>query len=356
MLFALLYLGLCRVLAFLVRWRRCGTDEVELAVLRHQVRVLERQVHGRVRYRQADRALLAALSRLLPRERWAAFLVTPATLMRWHREVAKRKWRAWRRQRRPGRPALSRELVELVLRLARENRSWGCVRIQGELRKVGVRVGATSVRRILRSHGLGPAPRSGPTWAQFFRAQAKGLIAMDFFTVDTVLFKRLYVLFAIEHATRRVHIAGVTANPDNPFVTQAARELTSDLEESGCPPKFLVRDRDPKFTESFDQVFRASSTKVIRTPVRSPRANAVAERFVRTVRRECLDWTLVLGRRHLHAVLREYVAHYNEGRPHRGLDLGVPSGRVFPPGPVPTEVHRHDVLGGLVHEYEAAAA
>jgi transposase InsO family protein len=148
----------------------------------------------------------------------------------------------------------------------------------------------------------------------------------------------------------------VTANPGNPFVTQAARELTSDLEESGRPPKFLVRDRDPKFTESFDQLFRASSTKVNRTPVRSPRANAVAERFVRTVRRECLDWTLVLGRHHLHAVLREHVAHYKEGRPHRGLDLGVPSGRVFPPGPVPAEVRRRDVLGGLVHEYERAAA
>jgi transposase InsO family protein len=356
MLFTLLYLGLCRVLAFLVRRRRSGADEVELAVLRHQVRVLERQVHRRVRYRQADRALLAALSRLLPRDRWKAFLVTPSTLVRWHKDIGKRKWRAWRRQRRPGRPALDAELVDLVLRMARENRAWGCVRIQGELRKLGVRVGATSVRRILRSHGLGPAPRSGPTWGQFLRAQAKGLVALDFFTVDTVFFKQLYVLFAIEHATRRVHIAGVTANPDDPFVTQAARELTSDLEEAGRPAKFLVRDRDPKFTKSFDQVFEASSTRVIKTPVRSPRANAIAERFVRTVRRECLDWTLVLGRRHLHAVLREYVAHYNEARPHRGLGLGVPSGRTFPPGPLPEEVRRRDVLGGLVHEYERAAA
>jgi transposase InsO family protein len=149
----------------------------------------------------------------------------------------------------------------------------------------------------------------------------------------------------------------VTANPDNPFVAQAARELTSDLEEAGQPVKFLIRDRDPKFTEAFDEVFKASSTRVIRTPVRSPRANAIAERFVRTVRSECLDWTLVLNRRHLHAVLREYVAHYNERRPHRGLGLDVPSGRAAaPPGPVPAVVHRHDVLGGLVHEYEAAAA
>jgi transposase len=199
MFLSLLYLGLCRLLALLVSRVRCGTDEVELAVLRHQVRALERQVHGRVRYRPADRALLAALSRVLPRDRWRAFLVTPATLVRWHKQLGKRKWRAWRRQRCPGRPALSPELVELVLRLARENRSWGCVRIQGELRKLGVRVGATSVRRILRSHGLGPAPRRGPTWGELLRAQANDIIAMDFFTVDTVLFKRLHVLFAIEH-------------------------------------------------------------------------------------------------------------------------------------------------------------
>ena len=165
--------------------------DVELVVLRHQVRILERQLHRRVRYRPADRALLAALSRLLPRERWQAFLVTPATLLRWRREAGRRKWRAWRRQRGPGRPGLSAELVELIVRLGRENRSWGCVRIQGELRKVGVRVAATSVRRVLRRHGLGPAPRRGQTWAEFLRAQAKGILATDFFSVDTVFFKRL---------------------------------------------------------------------------------------------------------------------------------------------------------------------
>ena len=173
--FSLVYLGLCRVLALVVSSRRCEADkDVELVVLRHQVRVLERQLHRRVRYRPVDRALLAALSRLLPRERWRAFLVTPATLLRWHREAGRRKWRAWRRQRGPGRPAMSAELVELIVRLGRENRSWGCVRVQGELAKLGIRVGATSVRRVLRRHGLGPAPRRGPTWAEFLRAQALG--------------------------------------------------------------------------------------------------------------------------------------------------------------------------------------
>jgi putative transposase len=251
---------------------------------------------------------------------------------------------------------MSREVVELIVRLGRENRSWGCVRVQGELRKLGIRVGATSVRRVLRRHGLGPASRERPTWAELLRAQARGILAMDFFTVDTVLFKRFYVLFAIEHATRRAHIVGVTERPDNGFVTQSARNLSADLADRPSPVKFLIRDRDTKFTASFDEVFSSLGTQVIKAPVRSPRANAVAERFVRTVRTECLDWVLVLGRRHLHAVLREYVAHYNEHRPHRSLGLGVPAGRAAPPGPLLLPVRRRDVLGGLIHEYEALAS
>jgi transposase InsO family protein len=199
---------------------------------------------------------------------------------------------------------MSGELVELIVRLGRENRSWGCVRIQGELRKLGIRVGATSVRRVLRRHGLGPAPRRGPTWAEFLRAQAEGILATDFFSVDTVFFKRLYVLFALEHRTRWVHLLGVTEHPNEGFVTQAARNLVGNLAETCRPMKFLIRDRDPKFTAHFDEVFSSEAIEVIKAPVRSPRANAHAERFVRTVRTECLDWTLVLGRRHLEEVLR----------------------------------------------------
>ena len=256
MAFSLVYLGLCRLLALVTLCHRREVDkDVELVVLRHQVGILERQPHRRVRYRPADRALLAALSRLLPRERWQAFLVTPATLLRWHREAGRHKWRTWRRQRGPGRPGLSAELVELIVRLGRENRSWGCVRVQGELRKLGVRVGATSVRRVLRRHGLGPAPRRGPTWAEFLRAQAKGILATDFFSVDTAFFKRLYVLFVIEHATRRAHLLGVTEHPDNDFVTQVARNLVGTCR----PIKFLIRDRDAKFSASFDEVFRGDA-------------------------------------------------------------------------------------------------
>ena len=325
MAFSLLYLGMCRILGLVVSSRRTEPDkDIEIMVLRHQVRVLERQLHGRVRYRPADRAILAALSRLLPRARWRSFLVTPDTLLRWHRKAAKHKWRRWRKHRGPGRPPMSDELVELIIRLGRENRSWGCVRIQGELRKLGIRVSATSVRRVLRRAGLGPAPRGGPTWSEFLRSQAHSVLATDFFTVDTVSFKQLYVLFVIELSTREVHILGITDHPTGAFVTQVARNFVGDLVDRGRSIKFLIRDRDTKFTASFDEVFRSEGIRVIKTPVRSPRANAYAERWVRTVRTECLDWMLVLGRRHLERVLREYVGHYNRQRPHRGIDLGVP--------------------------------
>ena len=170
----------------------------------------------------------------------------------------------------------------------------------------------------------GPAPRRGPTWSEFLRAQAHSVLATDFFTVDTVSLKQLYVLFVIELSTREVHILGVTDHPTGAFVTQVARNLVGDLADRGRSIKFLIRDRDTKFTASFDEVFRSEGIRVIKTPVRSPRANAYAERWVRTVRTECLDWVLILGRRHLERVLRQYVSHYNQQRPHRGIDLGVP--------------------------------
>ena len=193
---------------------------------------------------------------------------------------------------------MSDELVELIVRLGRENRRWGCVRIQGELRKLGIRVSASSVRRVLRRHGLGPVPRKGPTWSEFLRSQAHGVLAMDFFTVDTVTLRQLYVLFVIHLSTREVQILGVTDHPTGAFVTQLARNLAGDLLDRGRSIKFVIRDRDAKFTASFDEVFASQGIRVIKTPVRSPRANAFAERWVRTVRAECLDWMLVLGRRH----------------------------------------------------------
>jgi putative transposase len=255
---------------------------VEIAVLRHQLAVLRRQV-PRPRYTPADRTVLAALAKLLPRERWAVFLVTPATLLRWHRELIARRWTYPKKGRDPR--GLDEQIVALVVRLARENPRWGYVRIVGECRNVGVRVSATSVRRILRRHGLGPAPRrGGPTWAEFLRAQAGGLLAMDFFTVETVGLTRLYVLFLIEVQQRYVHLVGITAHPAGAWVVQQARNLLMDLEEHGHLFRFLIRDRDAKFTAAFDAVFGAAGIEVVKIPPRAPRANAYAERWVRTVR------------------------------------------------------------------------
>ena len=216
-------------------------------------------------------------------------------------------------------------------------------------------MGATTIRTLVRRSGLGPAPRrAGPSWSEFLRAQAEGIIACDFFTVETIRLKTLYVLFFIELSTRRV-LAGVTPHPDSGWVTQQARNLA--IEERSTGAKFLIRDRDAKFTRSFDEVFRTEGTRVIRTPIRAPKANAYAERWVGTVRAECLDWIIVLGRRHLERVLRTYVEHYNQGRPHRGLGLAVPEAPPHDHVSVqPDEIKRRDLLGGLLHEYEGAAA
>lgn len=326
--------------------------ELENALLRHQLVVLRRSVK-RPPLRRRDRVLLAAVSRLLPRERWSVFLVSPQTLLRWHRELVARKWTY--RRRLPGRPTLDPALRELVLRLARENSRWGCVRIQGELRKLGIRVGATTIRSILRRSGFGPAPRrQGPSWREFLRAQAQGIVACDFFTVETAWLRTLYVLFFVEHGSRRVQLAGVTANPDCAWMRQQARNLAIDQRLERV--RFLVHDRDGKFSGPFDALIRSEGVRVIKTPLRAPRANAIAERWVRTVRNECLDHVLVFGRRHLEQLLRRYVAHFNAERPHRSLDLAAPAGAPRSRGSPSADIGRRDVLGGLIHEYYAAAA
>jgi putative transposase len=275
--------------------------------------VLRRHV-GRPRFRWSDRLFLAAASCYLAREAWRAFLVTPQTVLRWHRELVRRKWSRGA-GRRPGRPSLAEATRALILRLARENPRWGYRRIQGELAKLGLRVSATAIRRLLGRHGLGPAPRcSGVSWRLFLRQQAAGILACDFFAVETVWLKTLYVLFFIELGSRRVHVSGCTAKPDAAWVTQQARNLVLQRSELDGGYRFLLRDRDSKFPPAFDEVFGSAASKVIRTPVKAPRANAYAERWVRTVRTECLDWLLILNRRHLEAVLRVYVHHYNAER------------------------------------------
>jgi putative transposase len=243
-----------------------GADAVEIAVLRHQLAVLHRQV-PRPRYTPTDRMVLAVLAKVLPRERWAVFLVTPATLLRWHRELIARRWTYPGKGRDPRR--LDEQVVALVVRLARENPGWGYLRIVGECRNLGVRVSATSVRRILRHHGLGPAPRrGGPSWTQFLRAQTSGLLATDFFTVETVGLTRLYVLFVVEVQQRYVHLVGITTHPTGTWVAQQARNLMMDLEEHGHRFRYLIRDRDAKFTAVFDAVFGAAGVEVVKIPPR----------------------------------------------------------------------------------------
>jgi putative transposase len=361
MLVSFLYWSLRRLLELVVlRCRSEREKEIEILLLRHQLRVLERQV-ARPQLTQADRALLAGFSRALSRQAWRRSLfVTPATVLRWHRELVARRWTY--PHRRAGRPPTAAEIRELVGRLARENPGWGYRRIQGELVGLGIKLAASTVWAILKEAGIAPAPqRSETRWAEFLRQQAASILECDFLTVDTLFLKRFYVLFFIELSTRRVRLAGITTNPDGRWVTQQARNLLMELDDVGVRPRFLVRDRDSKFTREFDEVFRSEGVRVIKAPVRAPKARAHAERWVGTVRRECLDRLLILGRRHLQHVLATYIAHHNGHRPHRALEQRPPLNQ--PPSDERRaaevidldRVRRQELLGGLINEYRLAA-
>jgi hypothetical protein len=322
---SLVYWALRRVLEFAVLV--CASEdakELEILVLRHQLAVLRRQV-ARPELRSADRAVLAGLSRTLPRGRWSVFFVRPQTLLAWHRQLVKRRWTYGGNRGRPRR----RGLRELVRRLARENPTWGYRRIAGELRRLGVQAAPSTVWAILKESGIDPAPRrTGPTWSAFLRSHAQGVLACDFFTVDTVLLSRLYVLFFIELSSRRVHLAGVTAKPSAAWATQQARNLTMALQDRDERFSFVIHDRDNKFGVSFDEVFEAEGIKVIRTPVRAPQQT-----------------------------LRVYVEHYNCHRPHRALGMDAPAPRqhLRAVGKDPSAIKRRDLPSGLIHEYDIAA-
>ena len=257
----------------------------------------------------------------------------------------------------PGRPAIPAGVRALVLRLAAENPTWGYRRIHGEAIGLGYRIGASTVWTILHNASIDPSPRrAGPSWTEFLRAQAHSILACDLLHLETITLRRLYVFFVIEHATRHVHILGVTAHPTGAWLTQQARNLLMDLDDVGRRFRFLIRDRDAKFTIEFDAVFSAIGVRVIKTPVQAPRANAIAERFVGTIRRELLDRILIINQRHAAAVLHEFERHYNCHRPHRALGQAAPSRPL--PRRATTEIHkieRHDRLGGLVHEYQQVA-
>jgi putative transposase len=356
-----LYVVVCRLLERIVLFaRRDRAKELEILVLRHELSILRRQVR-QPRFEPHDRLLLAALSRVLPRRSWKSFVVQPETLLRWHRQLVARRWTY--SHRRPGRPPIGREVRELILRLANENRSWGYLRIAGELRKLGIAVSATSVRNILAQAGPPPAPqRDRQSWRSFLCAHGESILACDFFTVDTVWLRRLHVLVFLSVGSRRIEYLACTSKPNTAWMLQQARNLLMELDDREQQVRFLIHDRDMKFPRAFDALLASENVRVIRTPVRAPNANAHMERWVGSVRHECLDRLLIVGRRQLEHVLRVYARHYTRERPHRALDLQPPdaSARGSAVGvDAPTKdlhVIRRDLLGGIIHEYELAAA
>jgi len=351
----LLYLIFVRLCGWLVLLgRSSASKDAELLVLRHEVAVL-RRTNPRPRLDWADRAVLAALIRLLPQGLRAHRLVTPGTVLRWHRRFVTRKWTY---PHRTGRPPVSAEITALIERLATENNGWGYKRIQGELLNLGHRVGASTIRRVLRVLRIPPAPqrRTDTTWRKFLHTQASTMLATDFFHVDcAVTLQRLYCLFVMEVESRYVHILGITANPDGPWTVQQIRNLLMDLGDRAAGFRFLVRDRAGQFTEAFDAVLADTGIEVVKIPPRSPKANCYAERFVLTARTEVTDRMLIFGERHLRMILAEYEAHYNRRRPHRSRHLRPPR----PDHPVADlskeRIQRRPVLGGLINEYERAA-
>jgi putative transposase len=364
-LLRLAYLGVTNALAMLRLLPMSDRiKDAEILALRHQIMVLERQLHGqKVRFTSADRAFLAALLHRLPRavQRQIRLLVRPETVLRWHRDLIARRHARISRPKRVGRPPTVRSIRALVLRLARENTSWGYRRIHGELLVLGIKVAASTVWEILNEAGIDPAPqRTSDSWATFLRSQAGAILAADFFETVTLTGARMYVLAVIEHASRRIRILGATAQPPATWVTQTARNLVMDLEDTGCRARYMIRDRDGKFPDLFDTILADAGIDVVLSGIQMPRMNSIMERWIQTCRRELLDRTLIWNQRHLLHALLEFEQFYNGHRPHQGIANAhplcqLPTQIADPDKIARFNVRRRDRLGGLLHEYEHAA-
>jgi hypothetical protein len=354
------FLLITRVAAWLRLSRREGTwKTAEILILRHQLAILQRRQPRRPKLNWTDRALLAALSGVIPKARRQGLrlLVTPDTILRWHRDIIRRRWAARSIRGRSGRPATRRNIRALVLRLARENPGWGYRRIHGEMAGLGVKAAASTVWEILQASGTGPARRrTGPTWSQFLRSQAEAILACDFFTADLPGGTQAYVLAVIEHASRRIRILGVTPHPTGEWTAQQARNLLMDLGEQAHRVKFMIRDRGSNFTAAFDAALAGAGIRTVPCNVATPRMNAIAERWIGGCRRELLDRTLLWNQNHLRRILRDYETHHNQHRPHRSLHGAAP----LTPLPEPVHLERYRVrrqarAGGTINEYRLAA-
>jgi putative transposase len=348
----------------MVSWLRLSQREqtwktAEILLLRHQLAVLQRRQPRRPDLDWADRALLAALLSVIPKVRRhrLRLLVTPDTIVRWHRDIVRRHWAAKSTRGKTGRPATRRSIRALVLRLARENPEWGYRRIHGELAGLGVKIAASTVWEILKNAGIDPAPRrTGTGWPLFLRSQAEAILACDFFTADLLDGTQAYVLAVIEHASRRVRILGVTLHPTGEWTAQQARNLMMDLGDQAHRVKFMIRDRGSNYTAAFDAVLADAGIRTVLCHVRTPRMNAIAERWIGGCRRELLDRTLIWNQAHLRRILRQYETHHNQHRPHRSLGSAAP----LKPLPEPVDLEQHRVrrqarVSGIINEYRLVA-
>ncbi len=347
-------------------WLTCRTahdKDLEILLLRQQLRIVQRKhPHVPPISRWEKLTLIVLVGKLTGltssargRLSQVVLLFKPDTLLKWHRELVRRKW-TFKKKASLGRPPISAEVAALLLRLARENPTWGYGKLEGELGKLGYDIGRSTIRDVLKRQHVPPAPersKHGSSWHTFLAHYKDEIVACDFFAVETAWLKTVYILFFIELGSRRVHVAGCTSRPKSAWMAQQARQFSWKIQDEQLSTRFLIHDRDTKISAAFDRVFTSEDVTIIRTPVRAPNANAFAERWIRSVREECLDRILILNERHLHRVLTTYVEYYNHARPHQGIGqrCPIPLESTARDGPI----ERRDILGGVIHEYRRAA-